>query len=144
MSNKVKLDNTVKVHYTGKLVDGTVFDSSKDRDPLEFKVGVGQMIKGFENGVIGMSVKETKTITIEPEDAYGPIREELIQEIERTQLPKEINPEVGMDLVSRHPNGYEQLIKVVEVKKNTVVLDANHALAGKTLSFDLELVEIAE
>ncbi len=144
MINKVELNNTVKVHYTGKLTDGTIFDSSKDRDPLEFKVGAGQMIKGFENGVLGMSINETKTITIKPDDAYGPVREELIQEIDKERLPKEINPEVGMDLVSRHPNGYEQLIKVVEVKEKSVVLDANHSLAGKTLSFEIELVEITD
>jgi len=144
MSNKVELDNTVKVHYTGKLTDGTIFDSSKNRDPLEFKVGAGQMIKGFEKGVLGMEVDETKTITIEPEDAYGPVQQELIQEIDKSRLPKEIDPVVGMDLVSKHQNGYEQLIKVIEVKENTVVLDANHALAGKTLTFELELVNIAE
>ena len=144
MSDTVEVNNTIKVHYTGKLTDGTIFDSSKNRDPLEFKVGAGQMIKGFEDGVLGMSVNETKTFTIEPEEAYGPVRQELIQEINRSQLPKEIDPVVGMDLVSRHPNGYEQLIKVIEVKENTVVLDANHALAGKTLTFELELVDIAE
>ena len=102
MSDTVEVNNTIKVHYTGKLTDGTIFDSSKNRDPLEFKVGAGQMIKGFEDGVLGMSVNETKTFTIEPEEAYGPVRQELIQEINRSQLPKEIDPVVGMDLVSRY------------------------------------------
>lgn len=140
--SQVKKNDTVKIHYTGKLADGVVFDSSEGREPLEFTVGEGNMIPGFENGVIDMKVNEKKTIVIPAEEAYGEVRDELIQEVPKTNLPEDLEPEVGMGLVSVAPNGQEIQFVVREVKEETIVVDANHPLAGKELTFDVELVEI--
>lgn len=140
--SQVKENDTVKVHYTGKLTDGQVFDTSQGKDPIEFTLGKGQLIPGFEKGLLDMKVNEKKTITIPKEEAYGEPREDLVQEVEKNQLPEEIKPEVGMGLVSRTPDGREMNLVVAEVKEETIVVDGNHPLAGKDLVFDLEVVEI--
>ena len=135
--SQVKANDTVKVHYTGKLADGQVFDSSEGKEPIEFTLGQGQLIPGFEKGLIDMKVNEKKTVTIPKEEAYGEPREELIQEVQKDQLPEEIKPEVGMGLVSKTPDGREMNLLVAEVKDDTIVVDGNHPLAGKDLVFDL-------
>lgn len=141
--SQVKENDKVKVHYTGKLDNGQVFDSSVDRgQPIEFTVGQGQMIPGFEKGIMGMAVNEKKTITIPSEEAYGERNNDLLKEVPNEQLPPEIKPEVGMGLVSKGPQGQEIQLVVAEVKDNSIIVDANHPLAGQDLTFDLELVEI--
>lgn len=141
--SQVKENDKVKVHYTGKLDNGQVFDSSVDRgQPLEFTVGQGQMIPGFEKGIMGMAVNEKKTITIPSEEAYGERNNDLLKEVPNEQLPPEIKPEVGMGLVSKGPQGQEIQLVVAEVKDNSIIVDANHPLAGQNLTFDLELVGI--
>jgi len=142
--NQVKENNTVKVHYTGKLSDGQVFDSSEGKEPLEFTLGKGQIIPGFEKGLIDMKLNEKKTITIAKEEAYGDINDNLRQEVKRSELPEDITPEVGMGLVSKSPDGQEMNLLVVEVKEESIVIDGNHPLAGKDLIFDLEVVEIKD
>jgi len=140
--SQVKQNDTVKVHYTGKLADGQVFDTSEGKEPIEFTLGEGQLIPGFENGLIDMKLNEKKTINIPVDQAYGQPREDLVQEIDKSQLPPEIAPEVGMGLVSKTPDGREMNLLVAEVKENTIIVDGNHPLAGKDLIFDLEVVEI--
>ncbi len=142
--SQVKENNTVKVHYTGKLSDGQVFDSSEGKEPLEFTLGKGQIIPGFEKGLIDMKLNEKKTITIAKEEAYGDINDNLRQEVKRSELPEDIKPEVGMGLVSKSPDGQEMNLLVVEVKDESIVIDGNHPLAGKDLIFDLEVVEIKD
>lgn len=140
--SKVKENDTVRVHYTGKLVTGEVFDSSLEREPLEVKLGEGSLIPGFEKGLMDMEVEEKKTITIPKEEAYGEIRKELFQELGKDQLPDDITPEVGMGLVARGEDGRERQLRVAEVRDTTIIVDANHPLAGQDLIFDLEVVEI--
>lgn len=140
---KVENNNTVKVHYTGKLNDGTVFDSSEGREPLQFTVGGGQMIPGFEKAVMGMELNETKTVTIPAAEAYGPSSDEMKHEVPKSQLPGEMVPEVGMDLLSKSPDGREMVVKIVEVRAESIVIDANHPLAGKDLVFDITVVEVS-
>lgn len=140
---KIADGNQVKVHYTGKLNDGTVFDSSEGREPLAFTIGKGMMIPGFEKGVMGMGLNEEKTITIKPEDAYGIVHEDMIAEIPNAQLPPEIKPQAGMELMSQTPDGQQLVVKIIEVKEESIVIDANHALAGKELTFDIKVVEIS-
>ena len=140
--SQVKQNDTVRVHYTGKLTDGQVFDSSLEREPIEFTMGQGQLIPGFEKGLLDMKVNEKKTIEIPSEEAYGEPRQELIQEVDKSQLPDEIKPEPGMGLVSKSPDGREMNLVVKEVKDDSIVVDGNHPLAGKDLVFDLEVVEI--
>jgi FKBP-type peptidyl-prolyl cis-trans isomerase 2 len=144
MMSQVKENNTVKVNYTGKLSDGQVFDSSEGKEPLEFTLGKGQLIPGFEKGLIDMKVNEKKTITIAKDEAYGEINKDLIQEVKKTELPQDMTPEVGMGLVSKTPDGQEMNLRVIEVKEESIVIDGNHPLAGKDLIFDLEVVEILE
>lgn len=140
--SQVKQNDTVKVHYTGKLADGQVFDTSEGKEPIEFTLGQGQLIPGFEKGLLEMKLNEKKTVNIPKEEAYGEPRAELVQEVEKSQLPEEIKPEVGMGLVSKTPDGQEMNLVVSEVKEDTIVVDGNHPLAGKDLIFDLEVVEI--
>ncbi|MFN4763564.1 peptidylprolyl isomerase [Gillisia sp. Q332] len=140
--SQVKQNDTVKVHYTGKLADGQVFDTSEGKEPIEFTLGQGQLIPGFEKGLLDMKINEKKTVNIPKEEAYGEPRAELVQEVEKSQLPEEIKPEVGMGLVSKTPDGQEMNLVVSEVKEDTIVVDGNHPLAGKDLVFDLEVVEI--
>lgn len=141
---QVKENATVKVHYTGKLPDGQVFDSSLGKEPIEFTLGQGRLILGFEKGLIDMKLNEKKTITIHADQAYGAVRDDLIQEVPKTELPQDIIPEVGMGLVSKSSDGKEMNLMVAEVKKESIVLDGNHPLAGKDLTFDLEVVDITD
>lgn len=131
----------VRIHYTGTLTDGSVFDSSAGRDPLEFTVGEGQVIPGFERAVAGMAPGETKQVTIPADDAYGQPRGELLLTVNRTELPDEIAPEPGQQLQMSQA-GQTFVVTVTEVTGDAVVLDANHPLAGQDLTFELELVEI--
>lgn len=137
-----KVNDKVKVHYTGKLSSGEVFDSSVDREPIEFVVGGGQMIKGFDDGVLGMGLNEKKTLNIPADQAYGESNPALIQTLDRTQLPPDLKPEVGQTLVAGSPEGQEMHVQVTELTEATITIDANHPLAGKELIFDIELVEI--
>ncbi|MFA5074653.1 MAG: peptidylprolyl isomerase [Candidatus Babeliales bacterium] len=143
--SKVKMGDKIKVHYTGKLTDGTIFDSSKNNAPLEFIVGEGKIIKGFEQGVIGMEPGDTKSIIIFAQEAYGNYKQEMVIEVERKQIPVDIALEVGHQLEIQSRDGAQNLPIIVTITKlsdNTVTLDANHPLAGKDLVFDIELVEI--
>ena len=140
--SQVKEKDTVVLHYTGKLSDGQVFDSSVGKDPVELTLGLGQLIPGFEKGLIDMKPNEKKTITIAKQDAYGEVIAELRQEVNKTELPQDMAPEVGMGLVSKTPDGQEMNLRVVEVSENTVTVDGNHPLAGQDLVFDLEVLEI--
>ncbi|RJP22319.1 MAG: peptidylprolyl isomerase [Candidatus Abyssobacteria bacterium SURF_5] len=140
--NKAKEGDKVRVHYTGKLDDGTVFDSSADREPLEFTIGEEQVIPGFEQAVIGMEPGETKTAAVSPDRAYGPYREEMIVEVDRSQFPDDLEPEVDQRLQMRRADGHSIVVRVADVSAESVLLDANHPLAGKDLIFDIELVEI--
>ena len=139
---KAKANDKVKVHYTGKLTTGEIFDSSEGRAPLEFTVGGGQMIKGFDEAVNGMAVNEQKTVTIPSNEAYGDKNDALIQDIPREQLPEEMQPEVGQKLVATNDLGHQTQVLVTAVSEETITIDANHELAGKDLVFDIELVEI--
>jgi len=137
--------DTVEVHYTGKLADGTIFDTSIGGDPIEFTLGKGDMIPGFEKAVLGMKVGEKKTITIPSDEAYGPRLDNMVIEVPRERLPSDLTPEVGMQLVMAAPDGSTIPVTIVEVTDNTTVtLDANHPLAGKDLTFDVELVKISQ
>ena len=140
---EVKDGDKVKVHYHGKLRSGETFDSSEGREPLEFTVGGGQVIKGFDDGVKGMKVGDKKTVEIEVENAYGAKNEEMVVEFPKNQFPPDLNPEVGMQLMMSNGNGQQFPVVIKEVREESVVLDANHPLAGQELIFDLELVEIA-
>lgn len=140
---EAKSGDTVKVHYTGTLDDGSVFDSSKGRDPLEFTVGAGQVIPGFDEAVSGMNPGESKKVKIEADSAYGQRNEELVQKVERSALPDDMELEVGVRLQAAQPDGRTMILTVVELTDDSVTLDANHPLAGEALSFEIELVEIA-
>lgn len=139
---QVKKGDTVKVHYHGKLTDGSTFDSSEGREPLEFEIGGGMVIPGFDMGVTGMSVGEQKTIHIPAEEAYGPKQEDMIMEFPKDRFPADMNPEVGAQLNMSNGQGQNFPVVIVEVRDAVVVLDANHPLAGQDLIFDLELVAI--
>ncbi len=141
---QAKKGDKVKVHYTGKLTNGEQFDSSKGREPLEFTVGAGQMIKGFDDAMPGMKVGEKKTINILPADAYGEKDEHAIIEFPKENIPKDMKLETGMQLQLRNENGQPFPVTVAEIKDDVVVLDANHSLAGKELVFDIELMEIVK
>jgi FKBP-type peptidyl-prolyl cis-trans isomerase 2 len=134
--------DTVQVNYTGKLADGTVFDSSVGREPLEFTLGADQMIPGFEKAVFGMKVGEKKTVTIPVDEAYGPYRDDLVAEISRERLPSDLTPEVGQQLAVKRSDGATGIVTIISVSDNTVTIDANHPLAGKELTFEIELVKI--
>lgn len=134
--------DTVQVHYTGTLEDGSTFDSSEGREPLEFTLGSGQVIRGFEEAVTGMEVGESKIVNIPAEEAYGPRRDDLRLELSREQIPAEIELEPGMGLSLQQPDGQTIPVKVAELKGDSVVLDANHPLAGEALTFELELKAI--
>ena len=140
---QAKSGDKVEVHYTGRLTDGTVFDSSEGRAPLQFTVGEGQVIPGFEQAVIAMSVGDKKTVEIPADQAYGPAQNELVMPVPRDQFPPEIVPEVGQKLQVGHPSGQTLVVTVTDVKDDIVPLDANPPLAGKDLVFDIELVAIA-
>jgi peptidylprolyl isomerase len=139
---EVKAGDTVRVHYHGRLKDGTTFDSSENREPLEFQAGGGMVIKGFDDGVMGMTVGQKKTIEIPVEDAYGPKDPQAIIEFPATNFPPGMTPQVGMQLAMTNQNGQQIPVTIIDIKPDVVVLDANHQLAGEDLIFDLELVEI--
>ncbi len=139
---KVANKNNVSVHYTGKLVDGSVFDSSDGREPLSFTIGEGQMIPGFEAGVLGMGINEKKTIEISSDKAYGEIRKDLIHDVSKENLPNDLDPEIGMQLQSSAQDGSVLNVTIVKVNEGSVTIDANHPLAGKDLLFDIEVVNI--
>ena len=139
---QVKNGDKVKVHYHGRFTDGTTFDSSEGREPLEFIVGEGNVIKGFDEGVMGMSIGDKKTVSIQAGDAYGDKNEDMFVEFPKEQFPPDMNPEVGMQLNMTNGNGQVILVTIVEVKEDSVILDANHPLAGRDLVFDIELVSI--
>ena len=139
---QVKNGDTVKVHYHGTLTDGTTFDSSEGREPLEFEVGSGSVIAGFDSGVTGMKPGEKKTINIPADEAYGQKQEDLFMEFPRNKFPADVEPEEGMQLNMSNGSDQNFPVTIVEVNDDTVILDANHPLAGEDLTFDLELVEI--
>ncbi len=138
----VKDENNVQVHYTGTLDSGEVFDTSREREPLAFTVGAGQMIPGFEKAVRGMKLNETKKVTLDPDDAYGEVIPEMVQKVPLTQLPPEIKPHVGQQLSSQMPDGRQIVVTVKEVNEEDIVIDANHPLAGERLTFEIEVVGI--
>lgn len=133
---------TVRIHYTGTLNDGTVFDSSEGRDPLEFTVGSGMIIPGLDRELPGMTVGEKKKVTIAPEDAYGPRQDGALLEVPRSDIPAEIPLELGLQLQMSGPQGQPMPVTVTELTDDSVTLDANHPLAGQTLIFDFEVVAI--
>jgi len=139
---QAKQGDSVKVHYTGKLDDGTVFDSSADREPLEFTVGGGQVIPGFDQAVDGMAVGDKKTVRIEAEQAYGPHNPEMTLQVPRSDLPADLVPTPGMQLQASQEGGHSLIVTITEVADEQVTLDANHPLAGKALTFELELVAV--
>ncbi|WP_282076801.1 FKBP-type peptidyl-prolyl cis-trans isomerase [Epibacterium ulvae] len=139
---EVKNGDTVRIHYTGKLTDQSVFDSSEGREPLEFTVGAGQVIAGMDAGMIGMAVGDKKVLEIPAMEAYGPINPEARQAIPRENIPADIPLEVGIQLQMQTPDGQALPVTVVEISEESVALDANHFLAGKDLIFDVELVSI--
>lgn len=142
MMTQAKQGDTVNVHYTGKLEDGKVFDSSRDRHPLQFVLGKGQVIAGFEQAVIGMNTGESRTVNIPMEQAYGPRRSDMIVTMDRSQLPADMNPRVGQRLELTQMDDQTILVTVTDITESSLTLDANHPLAGKTLMFDIELVGI--
>ncbi len=137
-----KSNDTVKVHYTGSLTDGTVFDSSADREPFEFTIGQGMVIPGFESAVIGMNEGDTKTVSIPSEEAYGPYHEELVAVVARSNVPPEIELSTGTILQVRSPEGGINRAVVKDITDENVTLDLNHPLAGQNLTFELKLVQI--
>jgi len=139
---QAKTGDVVKVHYTGKLADGTVFDSSEGREPLQFKIGEGQLITDFEQAVVGMNPGDSKNIQITSENAYGPHHEEMVIEIDRKDLPENLDPKVEQKLQVRQNEGQEFVVSVTAVTETSVTLDGNHPLAGKDLIFDIQLSEI--
>jgi peptidylprolyl isomerase len=140
MTEPVKNGDHVRVHYTGRLVDGQVFDSSRDGEPLEFTVGTGQVIPGFDEALRGMQVGDKKTVEIGAEDAYGPRRDGLVATIERANAQFPTEPVVGMNLALPLQDGNQLEVVITEVSETHVTIDGNHPLAGETLIFDLELV----
>ncbi len=140
---QAKQGDKVKVDYTGKLKNGSVFDSSASREPLEFMIGNGQVIPDFEDAVVGMNPGDSKTIEIPAVRAYGPRHEDLVIAIDREQFPPDINPEVGDQLQISQPDGRASVVTVTDINDSSVTLDANHPLAGEDLTFDIQLVEVA-
>jgi FKBP-type peptidyl-prolyl cis-trans isomerase 2 len=141
MPEQAQKGDMVQVHYTGRLADGEVFDTSDGGDPLEFEVGSGQVIKGFDDGVAGMSVGDKKQIEIEVSDAYGERIEQLVQIVPRKEINLDTEPQVGMNLVVQLPDGNEIPVNVTEVTEDSITLDANHPLAGQKLLFEVERVK---
>lgn len=140
----VKAGDTVAIHYTGTLPDGTTFDSSQGRDPLEFEVGSGTIIPGLDQAIPGMEVGEKKVVKIAPEEAYGPLNPDMRQAVPRDGIPEDIPLEIGTQLQMQTPDGQAMPVTVIDVDEATVTLDANHPLAGKDLQFDIELVSIKD
>lgn len=141
--SEARSGDTVRIHYTGKLPDGTPFDSSDGRDPLEFELGSGKIIPGLDREIVGMEVGEKKTVEVSADDAYGPHHDEAVQEVQRSEIPENIELAHGMELQATDQGGQVVRLRVVELTEETVTLDANHPLAGQDLVFEIELVEIA-
>ena len=141
--SKAKKSDSVKVHYTGTLTDGSVFDSSREAEPLEFTIGGGQLIKGFDEAIPGMAIGDTKTVTILSEEAYGSLNEEMIFQVERAQFAADMTPEVGQQFQIDTPDEQQMVVTITEIDGDQITLDANHPLAGQDLTFELELMEIA-
>jgi peptidylprolyl isomerase len=137
-----KKGDTVRVHYTGKLTSGEQFDSSAGREPLEFEIGAGMMIKGFDDAVIGMAIGDKKIINIPPNEGYGERNNEMVFDFPKSNFPDDMVPEVGMQLMMNNGAGQQFPVTIAEIKEDVVILDANHFLAGKELVFDIEMVEI--
>ena len=144
MAEKIKKGDKVKVEYTGKFSDGKVFDTSEGRAPLCFEVGAGMVVPGFDKAVDGMKLEEEKTFTLKPEEAYGPVRAEMVQEIPRDKLPKEPEPKEDMMLVMKAPDGRQIPARIAKVEADKVSVDLNHPLAGKELTFIVKVVGINE
>lgn len=140
---QVKPGDKVTVNYIGKLEDGSVFDTTENRGPLEVVVGEHQLIKGFQEALVGMSPGESKTVELSPEEAYGPHRDEMCLTVERSQIPPDLEPHVGQRLELKQQNGQPVRTVVTEVTDSSVTLDANHPLAGRSLTFEISLVEVA-
>ena len=141
---QAKSGDVVKVHYTGTLDDGTIFDTSTDREPLEFKIGDGQLIPAFEEAVVGMEVGESKTAKLTADEAYGQHRDDMMITVPKNELPADLDPNVGDMLQMIESTGNRILVTVVEISESSITLDANHPLAGKNLTFDIELKEILQ
>ena len=141
--SKAKDGDTVKVHYTGTLENGEVFDTSKEREPLEFQLGQGQLIPGFEKAVIGMDEGDATKVDIPSDEAYGEVREDLVITVPKDQLPDDVEPKIGMQLQVNQQNGQPIPVRITEIKDEELILDANHPLAGKDLSFEIKLLEVA-
>ncbi|MEL7068039.1 MAG: peptidylprolyl isomerase [Cyanobacteria bacterium J06634_6] len=139
---QAKSGDKVKVHYTGTLNNGQVFDSSKERDPLEFTLGTGMVIAGFDAAVTGLEPGETVTKTIPVDEAYGPYQEEMVADIEKQNIPADFELEIGQRLQMQTPSGEAMAVTITDMKEGVVTLDGNHPLAGQDLTFELELVEI--
>jgi peptidylprolyl isomerase len=139
---QAQVGDMVKVHYTGRLADGTTFDTSMEREPLEFTLGEGELIPGFEQAVLGMVVGESKTTTLPADQAYGPHHAERVIDVERHHLPPDLQPELGQRLQMTRPDGTQVTVVVTTITETQVTLDANHPLAGRELIFDIMLVEI--
>lgn len=139
---EVKNNDNISLHYTGTLNNGERFDSSEGREPLSFEVGAGQVIPGFDKAVVGMKVNEQKKFTIPAAEAYGDLNEELVYEIPKDSIPADLNPEKGQRLVSNLSDGRQIPVTVTEVREETIMLDANHPLAGEDLTFDITIVSI--
>ncbi len=141
---QAKEGDEVQVHYTGKLEDGTVFDTSQDGEPLSFTIGENRVIPGFETAVVGMEPGDSKTTEIDPEQAYGEHRDDMVMELDRDQIPEDVEPEVGQQLQLRLENGQTVPVLITALGEDTVTIDANHPLAGRTLIFEIELIEVTE
>lgn len=141
--SKAEVGNTVKVHYTGTLDDGTQFDTSLQREPLEFKIGEGKLLKKFEEAVVGLEPGQTNNVHIEAKDAYGLVKDELIADIPKSNIPQDINPEIGMRLQMQTKDNRTMFLRVIDIYDDSIKVDANHELAGENLNFDIELIEIA-
>lgn len=139
---QAKSGDSVKVHYTGKLEDGSVFDSSRDREALEFTIGENQVIAGFEEAVEGMEPGDKETVTVAPEKGYGERVEALVADVEKDQFPADVEPEVGQRFQVSQENGQNVVVEIVEIGNDVIKLDANHPLAGKELTFEIELLEV--
>ena len=141
---EAQVGDLVSVHYTGKLKNGEVFDSSKDRNPLEFTLGNKELLAGFEDGVVGMKPGESRSVTLEPENAFGDRSEDLLLKLPKNEFPQNITPSVGLQLRLSNASGNEMTVVITEVGEDSVTLDGNHPLSGQTVVFDIELLEIKE
>lgn len=141
---QARINDKVKVHYSGTLSDGTIFDSSLEREPFEFTIGRGMVVPGFENGIVGMNEGETKTVSISADDAYGPYKDDLVGVIDKSRIPEDIDLDVGMVLQMSSPEGGITNVTVADISDAGVTIDLNHPLAGKDLIFEIKLLEVLQ